>query len=220
MDLVVLCDFDGTIAMVDTGIFVLDRFGHGDWKNLDTQYERGQITLEECLKKQFSRVVATREEILVELDKAVTFRPNFEPLIRYCKKKAIPFVIVSAGLDFVIHHFLRQKEWEDLVETYTAKTQVTANGIDFIFPKLFDQTSVDFKQDQVRHYRTRGKTVIYIGNGSTDYAAATNADYPFAITGSRLAELCEHQGHRCTFMADFLTVAETIRRITTPQPLQ
>jgi 2-hydroxy-3-keto-5-methylthiopentenyl-1-phosphate phosphatase len=213
--LTVLCDFDGTIAEIDTAVFVLDRFGQVDWRALDKQYERGQVTLEECLKKQFSLMVATREEILDELDKVVAFRPNFERLIRYCRKKSIPFVIVSAGLDFVINHFLRQKDWEGLVEIYTAKTQFKANGIDFIFPKLFDKTSANFKQDLVRHYRAQGEKVIYIGDGAADYAAAISADYAFAIKGSTLARLCESQRQGCAVMTDFIKVAETIRRITT-----
>ena len=181
---------------------------------LDRQYERGQITLEECLRKQFSMVVATQEEILDELDKAVTFRPNFERLVRYCKRKSIPFVIVSAGLDFVISHFLRQEDWEGLVETCAAKTQFGAGGIEFVFPRLFDKGSVNFKQDLVKHYRAMGKKVIYIGDGSADYAPAMSADYPFAIKGSRLAKLCENQRRNCAFMTDFTDVVETIRRIT------
>ncbi|MCW4055389.1 MAG: MtnX-like HAD-IB family phosphatase [Candidatus Bathyarchaeota archaeon] len=215
MDLAVLCDFDGTIANIDTAVFVLDRFGQGDWRALNKQYELGQITLEECLRRQFSRVVATQEEILDELDKAVTFRPNFEGLVRYCQKKSIPFVIVSAGLDFVINYFLRQKDWDELVETCTPKTQFKANGIDFVFPKLSSQTSANFKQDQVRLYRAQGKKVIYIGDGAADYAAAITADYPFAVKGSRLAKLCETQRQGCSVMTDFKKVAETIRRITT-----
>lgn len=215
MDLAVLCDFDGTIAEIDTAVFVLERFGQGDWRVLDRQYERGQITLEECLRKQFSLVVATKEEILNELDEIVTFRPGFERLVRYCKEKSIPFIIVSAGLDFVINHFLRQNGWEDLVGTCAAKTQFRANGIDFVFPRLLDKASVNFKQDLVKHYQALGKKVIYIGDGSADYAAATSADYPFAIKGSRLAKLCEDQRQSCTVITDFMKVVEAVRRITT-----
>jgi 2-hydroxy-3-keto-5-methylthiopentenyl-1-phosphate phosphatase len=215
MSLAVLCDFDGTIAEIDTAVFVLDRFGRGDWRMLDRQYERGQITLEECLRRQFSMVVATQEEILNELDKAVTFRPNFERLVRYCRSKSIPFVIVSAGLDFVISHFLRQEGWEGLVETCAARTHFGAGGIEFVFPKLFDKGSVNFKQDLVKHYKAMGKEVIYIGDGSADYAAAISADYPFAIKSSRLAKLCESQGRGCAVITDFIEVVEAIRRITT-----
>ena len=215
MELAVLCDFDGTIAEIDTAVLILDKFNPRGWRALDKRYERGQITLEECLRKQFSSVVATREEILNELDQVVTFRSNFEKLIRYCKKKAIPFVIVSAGLDFVINHFLKQRGWKELVETCTPKTVFGANGIDFSFPTLVDKTSANFKQDLVRSYRAHGKKVIYIGDGAADYPAAISADYPFAIKDSRLAELCESQRLGCAAIVDFMQIAEAIRRITT-----
>jgi 2,3-diketo-5-methylthio-1-phosphopentane phosphatase len=211
----VLSDFDGTITIVDTAEFVLARFAKGDWQTFDKQYQRGQITLEECLRKQFSFVTASQEEILNELDKVVTFRPNFEKLARYCKKNSIPFMIVSAGLDFVIDYFLKLNDWKGLVETCTAKTQFGANGINFIFPELFDATSANFKQDLVRHYKAQGKKVIYIGDGSADYAAAIEADYPFAIKGSRLAKLCGKRRMRCATITDFMKVVETICEIMT-----
>jgi 2-hydroxy-3-keto-5-methylthiopentenyl-1-phosphate phosphatase len=215
VSLAVLCDFDGTIVEIDTAVFVLDRFGRGDWRTLDRQYELGQITLEECLRKQFSLVTATREEILDELDKVVTFRQGFERLARYCKEKSIPFIIVSAGLDFVIDHFMRQNGWETLVETCAATTEFKAGGIDFIFPKLFDRASVNFKQDLVKHYRARGMKVVYIGDGTADYTAAASADYPFAVRSSRLAKLCESQRQGCTAITDFIKVVEAISGIAT-----
>jgi 2,3-diketo-5-methylthio-1-phosphopentane phosphatase len=207
---VVLSDFDGTITRIDTAEHVLTRFARGDWRVFEKQYERGKITLEECLKKQFSLVTASQEEILDELDRVVTFRPNFEGLVRYCRKNRIPTVIVSAGLDFVINHFLRLNNWEGLVKTYMAKTKFRASGIDFDFPELFDPTSANFKQDLVRHYKTEGKKVVYIGDGSADYAAAGDADYLFAIKDSRLAALCKEHGMYCKTITDFKRVVETI----------
>lgn len=215
MSLVVLCDFDGTIAEIDTAVFILSKFSHGDWRALDRQYEHGEITLEDCLRRQFSTVSASKEEILDALEQAVTFRPNFESLARYCKSESIPFIIVSAGLDFVIHHFMRREGWEELVETYIPETQFRAKGIEFLFPKLSDKTSVNFKQDLVKHYRAMDKKVIYIGDGSADHAAAMSCDYPFAIKGSKLASLCTSQKKDCAVMTDFITVMEAIRRYTT-----
>ena len=208
-----LCDFDGTIAEIDTAVFVLDRFSRGDWRTLDKQYEQGLISLEVCLNRQFSTVLVSKEEILHELEPVVTFRPSFERLIKYCSSRSISFTIVSAGLDFVIGYFLRREGWKDLVEVYAAKTRFGARGIEFQFPKLFDKASVNFKQDLVKHYKAQGKKVVYIGDGSADYAAALSCDYPFAIECSRLAALCKGQRNDCTVITDFITVVEAISRI-------
>jgi 2-hydroxy-3-keto-5-methylthiopentenyl-1-phosphate phosphatase len=215
LSLAVLCDFDGTIVGIDTAVFVLDRFSQEDWRALDRQYERGEITLEDCLRRQFSPVYASQQEILDALEQAVTFRPNFEELARCCRSRSIPFVIVSAGLDFVIRHFVRRKGWEELVEIYTPKTRFGSRGMDFLFPRLFDKASVNFKQDLVNHYRAMGKKVAYIGDGSADFAAAMSCDYPFAIEGSKLACLCKTQKKDCEVLTDFAAVVEAIRRYTT-----
>jgi 2-hydroxy-3-keto-5-methylthiopentenyl-1-phosphate phosphatase len=213
-NLAVLCDFDGTITIIDTAEFILAKFARGDWKAIEEQFERGKITLEECVKKQFLLVKASRKQILNELEKVVTFRPSFEELAKFCKNHAIPIIIVSAGLDFVIDHFLELKGWKDLVTTYTAKTRHSANGIEFTFPSLFDKTSVNFKHDLVRHRKSQGNKVIFIGDGSGDYSAAMEADFSFAIGGSRLAKLCESRGANCSNIDNFREVVEAIRRLT------
>jgi 2,3-diketo-5-methylthio-1-phosphopentane phosphatase len=215
MNLVVLCDFDGTITEIDTAEFVLARFAQGDWQALDKRFENGEITLEECLRRQFSLVKASRKQILDELEKTVTFRTNFEKLAKYCRKNLIPLIVVSAGLDFVIEHFMKLAGLQELTETYTAKTKHNANRVEFTFPRLFDKTSANFKQDFVRHYKRQNKKVIYIGNGSGDYAAAKDADYLFAIKGSKLAKLCENHSMRYGSITDFQEVVEAIHMLVT-----
>jgi len=212
MNLVVLCDFDGTITTVDTAEFVLARFAKGDWRLFEKQFERGEITLEECLTRQFSLVKASQRQILEELADVVSFRPNFKKLAEYCKENHIPLIIVSAGLDFVINHFLKLNDCLNLVEVCAAKSSFSLGGISFAFPKLFDRASENFKHDLVNHHRSQSKKVIYIGDGTADYAAAKNADYSFVIEGSRLAKLCLSHGIPCKSITDFQRIIEAIAR--------
>lgn len=213
MNLVVLCDFDGTITRIDTAEFVLARFAQGNWQVFNEQFESGKITLEECLRRQFSLVRSSKKRILDELADVVTFRPNFGELSEYCKKNLIPLTIVSAGLDFVIKHFLKLNSWHRLVETCTAKTKLGTKGIEFTFPKLFDKTSANFKQDLVRRCKNESKKVLFVGDGSGDYAAAEEAGYLFAIKDSRLARLCEdHKIHYKT-ITDFAQVIDAIQEL-------
>jgi 2-hydroxy-3-keto-5-methylthiopentenyl-1-phosphate phosphatase len=142
---VVLCDFDGTITSIDSCEIVLNRFAKGDWESYDEQLLRGEISLEECMKKQFQMIKASKAMILQELENYVFFRPNFKELVNYCRIKDIPFIIVSGGLDFVVRHFLKQTELEKYVEVVAAKTKFIRDSIILEFPtKLFDN-SVDFK---------------------------------------------------------------------------
>jgi 2-hydroxy-3-keto-5-methylthiopentenyl-1-phosphate phosphatase len=213
MNPVVLCDFDGTITTVDTAAWVLARFAQGDWRLFDKQFEKGEITLEECLNRQFSLVKASKKQILEELKNVVIFRPNFKKLAKHCKENRIPFIIVSAGLDFVIKHFLKLNDCLNLVEVCAPKTVFSNQGIRFIFPMLIDRKSENFKHDVVRHYKTENAEVIYIGDGLADFAAARDADYSFAIRNSRLARLCKNHENRCRNVTDFQDVIEAIRKI-------
>jgi 2-hydroxy-3-keto-5-methylthiopentenyl-1-phosphate phosphatase len=213
MNLVVLCDFDGTITTIDTAEFVLARFARGDWRLFDRQFQNGEITLEECLNKQFSLVRASKKQILEELMKVVTFRQSFKKLAEYCKENRFPLIIVSAGLDFVIEHFLKLNDCLDLVEIYAPKTAFGANGIRFTFPTLFNRSSDNFKHDLVKHYRSQHKEVMYIGDGLADYEAAKDACCSFAIGGSRLAKLCKSHGIPCRNTTDFRKVIEAIQEI-------
>jgi len=211
--LVVLCDFDGTVVDIDTSVFVLTRFAEEDWRTFDGQLERGKITLGECLRKQFSTVRATKTRILKEIENVPSVRPNFEKLAEFCKTKGIPLMIVSAGLDFVINHFLEQKGWQKLVTVYAPKARITAKGIKFTFPKLLDKASVSFKDDLVRYYKKQGKTTIYIGDGFADFNAAKNADFSFAIEDSKLAELLKNDGIPHKEISDFQEVVKAIIEI-------
>jgi 2,3-diketo-5-methylthio-1-phosphopentane phosphatase len=213
MDLIVLCDFDGTITTIDTAEFILARFAQGNWRLFERQFENGKITLEECLTRQFSLVRASEKQILEELKGVVTFRLDFRKLAECCKENHIPLIIVSAGLDFVIQHFLKLNHCQDLVEVYAAKTAFSANGIRFTFPTLFYKSSDNFKHDIVKHYESQGRKVVYIGDGLADYNPAKDANYSFAIEGSKLARLCKSHGIPCKNITDFHKVIEAVCKI-------
>lgn len=213
MNLAVLCDFDGTVTTVDTAEWILTKFSQVDWQKLDRQFEKGKITLEECLNKEFSSVNASKELILKELRTIVTFRPNFKKLCEFCKRNDIPFVIASAGLDFVIEYFLKTNDCFDLVEVCTAKIKFVPGGIRFTFPKPYYNASDNLKDDMVKHYQAQSMKVIYVGDGFADFSAARNADYTFAIENSRLAKLCKSHRIPCKTITDFKEIVQAIRII-------
>jgi len=209
--LAVLCDFDGTISLTDTLEYVLRKFAVGDWKSFDEQYDRGEIGLQECLRGQ-GRLVRTPEMVLVaEMERVTGFRSNFDKLVQYCRHNKVPLVAVSAGLDFVLRDLLRMKGWNNLVRLSAAKAECTPEGIKFTFPRLHDKTSLSIKDDLVKYYKAKGRRVAYVGDGIWDIHALKEADYRFAIKGSRLAELCRRQGIPAREVSDFLEMVTAIQ---------
>jgi 2-hydroxy-3-keto-5-methylthiopentenyl-1-phosphate phosphatase len=212
MKLAVLSDFDGTVTLNDTFENVAEKFAQGDWRAVDDQYVKGEITLEECLRRQGAMVRASQSQILEELDQVTKFRPGFDNLIDYCETNCYPLVLVSAGLDFVIRHFLMRQNWRDKVELFAAAASCTPTGIKFDFLKPKDNRSINLKDDMVRFYKTKADAVAYIGDGRWDLHALRNADLRFAIRNSKLAQLCKEQEIQTTIVADFTEVVAFLQR--------
>ena len=212
MKLAILSDFDGTVTLNDTFENVAEKFAQGDWRAVDEQYVKGEVTLEECLRRQGAMVRVSESEILDELDKVTRFRPGFDKLIEYCKANNYPLVLVSAGLDFVIKHFLSKMNWQGQVGLYAAKAKCTPTGITFDFPKPKNSKSVNFKDDMVRYYKQKADTVAYIGDGRWDLHALRNADRRFAIKNSKLAELSREQEIQVTLISDFQEVVQSLQK--------
>ncbi len=209
--LAVLCDFDGTITLTDTFAYILKKYAQGDWQQYDRQYERGELTLQDVVKKQ-GMMIRTPEMVLVaEMERVTAFRPNFDKLIAYCRTNKAPIAVVSAGLEFVINHLLRMKGWNHLAKLYAAKAETTPDGIRLTFPRLRDKTSLDLKDDLVRFHQSKGRRVAYIGDGLWDLPALKLAEYRFAVKGSRLAGLCRQQNILAREISDFQEVIATLQ---------
>ncbi|MFX1533542.1 MAG: HAD-IB family phosphatase [Promethearchaeota archaeon] len=211
MPLAILCDFDGTIVNIDTAEFLLEKFTKENWRLYDKQLERGEINLKECMQKQYSLLKAPKAIMIQELEQVTQFRPYFDELVEYSLKYKIPFIIVSAGLDFVISHFIKQKGFSKPIKIHAANTRLTENGIEVNFPRLFDKKSLNFKEDLVKHYKKLGYHVIYIGDGLSDYTAVRSADFSFVIKNSSLASLCKKEGLNHLEIINFREVLDRIK---------
>jgi 2-hydroxy-3-keto-5-methylthiopentenyl-1-phosphate phosphatase len=71
------------------------------------------------------------------------------------------------------------------------------------FPDVVSDGPTNFKGGLVRREKARGSRVFFVGNGFGDLSAAKEADFAFAIKGSRLAELCRAQNVQHVEIDDF-----------------
>jgi 2-hydroxy-3-keto-5-methylthiopentenyl-1-phosphate phosphatase len=183
---VVLCDFDGTITVQDTAEWILEKYADGDWHELDDRYGRGEISLLACMREQFALVKAERSAILDELEKNIVLRKGFPSLVDVCIENDSKVMIVSAGLDFVIQHFLRRLGVMNNVSIYSASTFDDDGHISFKFPPLVIAGAKTFKDDLVLQNKKKGNKVIYFGDGMPDTEACALSDHRFAVKGRRL----------------------------------
>jgi len=210
---VVLCDFDGTITSFDTAEFILRRFAEGDWEQYDRLLDEGKISLEECMVRQFELVHVTEEAIIDELEKVAIIRPNFPDLVHFCNRISIPFFIVSAGLDFVINHYLDKMRLCHSVRMHSGTSYFDGQWIRFSFPRLVNMEAKSFKDDLVMTYQRLGRKVVYIGDGLSDLVAARRANIRFAVSGMRLERTLREEGFAFESFIDFADVEQKLSEL-------
>lgn len=205
---VLLSDFDGTVIDIDTGAYVLSEFANGDWQQLEDRFRHGGLSFEECLRKQYGMINHPKDEILKKVETAVSVRPYFADVVNYCKTNGIELKLVSGGLDFCIKHILERNTLK--VDFICPKTTFSHDGIKLEFPKISDATSFSFKDDAVRSYRRRNYTVLYIGDGYSDYHALKEASLKFAMKNSVSAKLFHANNLTFTEVIDFQPVLNSL----------
>ena len=57
----VFLDYDGTISHVDTGVHLLERLGGPGWREVDAEYESGEIGSRMCLLDEWDLLPSDRD---------------------------------------------------------------------------------------------------------------------------------------------------------------
>lgn len=207
--MLVICDFDGTITLQDITNVLLDHFTGQEWRDLLPAYRSGQTTHLEIMQGGYQYLTAPEKELLDYAREHIQLRPNFEELVEFCKTQNWPFAVVSGGLDFYIKAFLDEK-----IPYYCYRSSFDQYWrVDLPESPVVDMKGgQDFKVRIVEELQQKypGLPTVFIGDGFNDWKAASHADYLFAVTGSRLAELSQQAGKPCTEFTDFAEVVQAL----------
>ena len=211
--LAVLCDFDDTTAVENVAELIMTRFGGDGWHDLRDEFRKGRFPLREYQEAAFSTVRTGRNEMMALVREKATLRPRFKELHAYCRQHDIPLAIVSNGLDFYVQALLEREGLAD-VPFYTVQTRFSGNGVEFAYPYSTKECS-DFgncKCMVLDEYKSQGRRILYVGDGRSDFCAATSADLVFAH--SDLARFCETYGIEYVPFRDFGDVLKVVRKVT------
>lgn len=177
----VFVDFDGTITDRDTFDVLVERFaGPNEWARTERGLENGSATIRDVLQLQAGYVRGSFAAVSAILRQAVNVDPTFPEFVRYCSSLGAPVTVVSSGIERVIR--------ERLDGVGLRQLPILANAIDAdptgwkIIYRDGSANGTD-KAAVVQEARTSGRRAIYIGDGRSDYAAATIADRRFAKRG-------------------------------------
>jgi len=178
--MIIQCDFDGTIIKNNLSVLLRETFAQGDWQSIESDYLLGQLTVEQSNILQFAFIKEPKEKLQEFVRQHIELRPGFLEFVGYCRKHAIPIVIVSSGLDFYIKPVLAQASMPDL-ELHCGQTSFGKDGIMVSYHDPEGNIiNKGFKRKHMSSLKKRNDSVVYIGDGLSDLEAARQADYVFA----------------------------------------
>src|SRR5579863_2188654 len=102
MKILILCDFDGTISTVDTTDLLLQKHASPEWKHWESLWENGEITSQECMKRQVELIDASLKDI-DSFAKDISIEKDFSDFYYFCKRNGYTFATLSDGVDYLIH---------------------------------------------------------------------------------------------------------------------
>ena len=210
---VVLCDFDGTVAERDVGDLLFRRFGGADAHEAAQEWERGEIDSRECLERQVKATRSTPEE-LRSFAHACRLDPYFRDFNDFARRRGIEVVVLSDGLDFYIERMLARHGCGS-IEFYSNRLTIEAGTFHVEFPWFNLRECTECACCKTHHlfaYRRRGYFIVCVGDGLSDRCPSENADLVFA-KGDLLAH-CREKHIDCIEFRNFRDVErEVLRRL-------
>lgn len=188
----ILCDFDGTISVEDVTDSLLDRFASPQWQVLERDWRAGKIGSAECMAGQVALLDASREELDAHLA-GLRIDPAFPEFVEAVAALGCTLRVVSDGLDHAIRAILARYQLDHLPVLANRLVQSGARRWRLETPFADPHCRVGSGHckcaSAVREHNRRHH-VLLIGDGASDFCAASEADFVFAK--HRLIEHCRH----------------------------
>lgn len=200
-DPLTVSDFDGTIFHQDTGHVLFDRYGCGAKRREELDSSIGKTrSFREASEEMWGSLNVTLEDGLKALKESLVLDQDFKPFLEYCEAHNIPFSVISAGLKPLLRGALDAF----LGPERSSTINIVSNDADIQGTKWKPvwRHESELGHDKARSIREFKESaagendplIVFIGDGVSDLAAASQADILFARRGLKLEEYCiEHQ---------------------------
>jgi 2,3-diketo-5-methylthio-1-phosphopentane phosphatase len=211
--LAVFVDFDGTITDIDTFDALVRAYaGEAVWSRLDADLKAGRVTLRDTLAAQAALVQLTRPEALAFIRSKAHVDPEFKPFVVAVRAHGGTVRVLSSGITSVIADALERADVD--VEILANEADFSPSGWTIAF--LDDSANGHDKAAHVRAARAAGIPTIYIGDGISDYEAASLADRVFAKRGRALEVYCRERGLPFVPFSSFAEIVANVFGSTSP----
>jgi 2-hydroxy-3-keto-5-methylthiopentenyl-1-phosphate phosphatase len=203
--LVVLIDFDGTIARSDVSDQVMWRFAARDaWAPLEAAYLAGEIGSRTLLTLQAGLLHGETQRI-AEIGVDEELDPHFIAFAAFLRERGVAIEVVSDGFGFFVGPSLDRLGLGDL-PVFTARTSFRSDGVEIAFPDGHPACRVcgTCKRERILVHQRAGRHVVFVGDGFSDLYAAHHADTVFAK--DLLAKICTDRGWPYRAWTDFADI--------------
>jgi HAD superfamily phosphoserine phosphatase-like hydrolase len=205
--LTIFVDYDGTITDVDTfDLLVRAEAGDAAWEAIETEFEAKRITLREALQREAALLRISQLEAFAIIETHAHVDASFATFVTTARAHGATVSVVSSGLRQVIEPALARIGAD--VPIFANDVIFDPNGWRMTF--LDDSTNGHDKAARVRAARDLGSRTVYIGDGISDFAAASEADERFAKAGRALEHFCREQKLSCTSFTTFDEITRTV----------
>jgi len=221
--LLVACDFDGTVTRQDTLVEILNRFGSPAWTQVQERVVSGEISIREGLKSEMGSVRASREELERLLAERIDLDPTFPGFLRQMRVRGIPVVLITGGFDLCVEAVMAQsglwpvpflanrlRQADDSPGPHGGSQAGAGWQVDFPYPSLTCTACGHCKGDPIRSWRAQGYTTVFAGNGVTDRCGAEAASLTFAK--EELDQWCRREGVPAVEFKNFDDIQEELKR--------
>jgi len=212
MQIVICCDFDGTITLIDAGKALLSNLTDKDWHFYDNLVIEGTMGTREALVNQWGMIEKTSMEEINKIIDKIEIDPAFIKFYNWIRENKLKFVIISDGFKSFINRILRNHEIQIGEEDIKSNDMELVGGkikLKFLTPEC-DHNCGNCKYSHVKKFKDKGDKIIYIGDGLSDiFPARELADLIFAKENEDLAKELENDSRLIVFK-NFTNLLEKI----------
>ena len=184
----VFCDFDGTVATVDTTDALLERYAEPAWREVEQLWVDGKIGSKECMRRQVELVRATARQLDAFADH-IAIDEGFPAFVRACERRSVPVAVLSDGLDYVIRRVLARHALGFLPVFANHLKPLGDDRYTLLAPYAAPECSAGTCKCAIMG-RSASRATLLIGDGRSDFcAAAKSAD--LVLAKDRLLRHCE-----------------------------
>ncbi len=205
----VYCDFDGTISSIDTVDAILGQFAQPEWELIEEEWKRGEIGSGECMRQQIALIDASKQQLDDALE-AMTIDPHFLAFVRFCESSAVPITVISDGVDYFITRILQRYGLAHLPVIANHLVAQPHNRFQLVSNYANPACSFAAGVCKCKQLRQCAGMTVFVGDGRSDFCAATSADMLFAKTS--LATYCDQRSIAYTPYCSFADVERSLRQ--------